>query len=277
ELSKGTTVLFGAIDKIRSLPFLSYIPVVIGKELDDTILPDQEEAKRQEDAQLEALAAQVEKLMKNPQVALLLANAQGAALLKDLGGLVKDAGALLEEVKKLTTVKVERDKKPFELIRVGAIQGYGNAAVLGGNVLVMHLSDAAKVVGLKDDQVNRIDIVLTPGAKLKEVRAAVAELVAGHGDVSTPGEHGQAMGNAMSGMQTGFSLCGLAALVVGLFLVYNTLAVCVAERRHEIGILLSLGATRRQIQVLFGGEALLLGLVGSLLGIPLGLGLANLM
>src|SRR6202022_73108 len=69
---------------------------------------------------------------------------------------------------------------------------------------------------------------------------------------------------------------GVAALVVGLFLVYNALSVSVAERRHEIGILLSLGATRSQIRRLFAGEAVVLGLAGSLLGIPLGLGLAQL-
>ena len=37
---------------------------------------------------------------------------------------------------------------------------------------------------------------------------------------------------------------GVAALIVGMFLVYNSLSVSVAERRHEIGILLALGATR---------------------------------
>src|SRR5262249_19691077 len=68
----------------------------------------------------------------------------------------------------------------------------------------------------------------------------------------------------------------LAALVVGLFLVYNVLAVCVAERRHEIGLLRALGATQRQVQQLFSGEAMLLGLAGSALGIPLGLVLAHL-
>jgi putative ABC transport system permease protein len=49
----------------------------------------------------------------------------------------------------------------------------------------------------------------------------------------------------------------------------------VAERRHDIGILRSVGATRGQIACLFVGEAALLGLLGSLLGLPLGYGLAR--
>ncbi len=63
-------------------------------------------------------------------------------------------------------------------------------------------------------------------------------------------------------------------MVVGLFLVYNSLAVSVAERRHDIGVLRSMGATRWQIAGLFTGESVVLGLIGAALGIPLGLGLA---
>jgi putative ABC transport system permease protein len=59
-------------------------------------------------------------------------------------------------------------------------------------------------------------------------------------------------------------------LVVGLFLVYNTLSVSVAERRHDIGVLRAMGATRLQVASLFTGEALALGLIGSVLGVPLG-------
>jgi putative ABC transport system permease protein len=63
---------------------------------------------------------------------------------------------------------------------------------------------------------------------------------------------------------------------VGVFLVYNTLAVAAKERRHDIGLLRSVGATRLQVAALFLGEAVLLGLVGSALGLPAGLGLAQL-
>ena len=64
--------------------------------------------------------------------------------------------------------------------------------------------------------------------------------------------------------------------MIGLFLVYNALAVSVAERRREIGILRSIGATRRQVAGLFAGEAVIMGLIGALVGLPAGLGLAQL-
>jgi putative ABC transport system permease protein len=52
--------------------------------------------------------------------------------------------------------------------------------------------------------------------------------------------------------------------------------VTVAERRHEIGVLRSVGASRAQIWALFLGEAAVLGLTGAVLGVPAGVGLAHL-
>jgi putative ABC transport system permease protein len=94
--------------------------------------------------------------------------------------------------------------------------------------------------------------------------------------VRTPESNDQRVQDVMAGLQIGFSLCGFGAIIVGLFLVYNALAVTVAERRHEIGILRSVGASRGQIWRLFLGEAGLLGLAGALLGVPAGVGLAHL-
>jgi putative ABC transport system permease protein len=176
----------------------------------------------------------------------------------------------------LLIVQRNPQSQPVYLLRVGTVKGKDAAAVLGGNILILDLADAGRVLGMAPGQANRIDLTFQPGLQKTKVREAVEKLARGHGMVRTPEEQTQAMGNVMSGMQTGFSLCGLAALVVGLFLVYNALAVCVAERRHEIGVLLSLGATQQQVRLLFAGEAAVLGLAGSLLGVPLGIGLAYL-
>ena len=60
------------------------------------------------------------------------------------------------------------------------------------------------------------------------------------------------------------------SLVVGAFLIYNTIAIGVVRRRAEIGVLRALGATRRGVFSLFLTEALALGLAGAALGIALG-------
>jgi putative ABC transport system permease protein len=62
----------------------------------------------------------------------------------------------------------------------------------------------------------------------------------------------------------------LIAILVGIFLLYNTVFISVVKRRTEIGILRSLGTDKRTVVMLFAVQGLLLGLIGSLLGIFFG-------
>jgi len=70
-------------------------------------------------------------------------------------------------------------------------------------------------------------------------------------------------------------LLSYIALVVGAFLIYNTISVSVVRRRAEIGIARALGASHRQILGAFLGEAISIGITGALIGIPLGLLMAS--
>jgi putative ABC transport system permease protein len=65
-------------------------------------------------------------------------------------------------------------------------------------------------------------------------------------------------------------LLSYISLIVGAFLIYNTISVSVVRRRAEIGIVRALGASRRVILSALVGEAACLGLAGALLGLPLG-------
>jgi putative ABC transport system permease protein len=67
----------------------------------------------------------------------------------------------------------------------------------------------------------------------------------------------------------------LFALFIGMFIIYNSFAIAVTERRSEIGILRALGATRAQIRWIFLGEGVITGLIGSAIGILTGILLAR--
>jgi putative ABC transport system permease protein len=64
---------------------------------------------------------------------------------------------------------------------------------------------------------------------------------------------------------------GLLSLLVGMFLIYNTMTFLVVQRRRLIGCLRALGVTRRQIFRLIMSEALILALIGTTIGILLGI------
>ena len=72
------------------------------------------------------------------------------------------------------------------------------------------------------------------------------------------------------------SIASLFALIVGTFIIYNSFAIAVTQRRPEIGILRALGATSLQIQRVFLLESVLAGAVGSVVGVLLGLAGATL-
>ncbi|MCX4824901.1 ABC transporter permease [Streptomyces sp. NBC_01142] len=64
------------------------------------------------------------------------------------------------------------------------------------------------------------------------------------------------------------------AVLVGIFLIVNTFSMLIAQRTRELGLLRALGADRRQVRRSVLTEALLLGLVGSTLGLAAGVALA---
>jgi putative ABC transport system permease protein len=165
--------------------------------------------------------------------------------------------------------------RSFRLTRVGTIDAQGAAAALGGYVLLTDLKIAARLTG-RPDRASRLDVLLDPGADSTRVRSRLESALKGSGQVFTPEASDQRTAEALAGLRIGFSLGGAGALGLGLFLVASTIGVVAAQRRPEIGVLRSLGAARFQIARLLLGEAAILGAGGSIIGIPLGFGLAGL-
>jgi putative ABC transport system permease protein len=75
-------------------------------------------------------------------------------------------------------------------------------------------------------------------------------------------------------LKTALLIFAFIALFVGGFTIFNTFSITVAQRSREFGMLRTLGASRRQVLTSVVLEALLIGLVGSLLGLLAGLGVA---
>ena len=69
---------------------------------------------------------------------------------------------------------------------------------------------------------------------------------------------------------------GLIGLLVGVFIIYNTFSMLVAQRLRELALLRAIGASRRQLTRSVMAEAAVTGLVGSAIGVLAGFGLAQL-
>ncbi|MBT8080337.1 MAG: FtsX-like permease family protein [Gammaproteobacteria bacterium] len=85
----------------------------------------------------------------------------------------------------------------------------------------------------------------------------------------------QATLDMAAAFKTNLTAMSLLALLVGVFLIYNSVSFAVLQRRQLIGVLRALGVTRGEILLLILAEALALGIVGAILGIGLGLWLGE--
>jgi putative ABC transport system permease protein len=116
-------------------------------------------------------------------------------------------------------------------------------------------------------RLSHIDLIAGSDAELAPVAALLPP------DVTL--ETAAARQNAVQQMSAAFELnlmaLSLLALVVGMFLIYNTVTFSVVQRRPLFGILRCLGVTGGQLFRLIMGEAILLSLVGSILGLGLGI------
>jgi putative ABC transport system permease protein len=156
----------------------------------------------------------------------------------------------------------------------GLLRDEGPARVVDGNFVLMDIA-AAQLAFDRLGRVDRVDVRLTDPARLDEAeRAIVAKLPAGL-SVQRPARRGQQVEQMLAAFQFNLSALSYVALLVGLFLVYNTVATSVIARREEIGMLRALGTSRGRVLALFLGEGALLSLVGCVLGLPLGALLAK--
>jgi putative ABC transport system permease protein len=125
---------------------------------------------------------------------------------------------------------------------------------------------AAQLLFQSIGRLDRIELVTTPGRPLDDIVASVRAVLPPHLVVQRPAQRTKQVENMVWAFQLNLSVMSWVGLLVGMFLIYNTIAFAVAQRRREIGIYRALGMTERRVTGLFLVEAGLLGFLGGLLG-----------
>lgn len=136
------------------------------------------------------------------------------------------------------------------------------------HVILTDVQTAQEILGL-GPQLSHIDLILPSATEAQTLKELQQWLPAG-----LRIEPAAARANSLQQMSRAFRLnlsaLSLLALLVGLFLIYNTVSFAVVRRRQEMGILRALGVTRREIFLQIVLENLLLALIGVILGTGLG-------
>src|SRR3989449_2097039 len=123
---------------------------------------------------------------------------------------------------------------------------------------------------MRHGRVDRILLKLPENSRLEDWRQRLRAMLPAGVEIRPQGAGTNENRRMLAAFRWNLRLLSYISLVVGAFLIYNTISVSVVRRRPEIGIVRGLGASRAVILSAFVGEAASLGLAGALIGLPLG-------
>ena len=150
--------------------------------------------------------------------------------------------------------------------------------LIAATLATFDLQTAQRVLG-RNDQVDAIAVQTAPGVPVETVRARLGAALPDPFEAVTNDqaarEAKESWTKALRFLTTGLLVFAAVSLLVGGFIIFNTFSILVAQRTRELGLLRSLGASRRQVMASVLAEALAVGIVASAAGVLLGYGAAH--
>lgn len=165
------------------------------------------------------------------------------------------------------------DKRREFTVR-GLLLNEGPARALQGNFALMDIA-AAQLAFSRLGLLDRVDVKLKRGLAVDKSEAEIGNRLPSSLVVARPDASYSEVEKMIAAFHFNLNALGSIALIVGLFLIYNTVSISVITRREEVGTLRAVGANRLMVLSLFLGEALLLAIVGTVVGLGLGRLMAN--
>ncbi len=169
------------------------------------------------------------------------------------------------------TLLTSQPPRAFTLVGIATFGELDSPA--GATVSLVTLEAASELFGVPDAY-TEIGVVATDGTSPDELVAALdARLPEGTEAVTgaeRTEEDQQSIASALGFFNTFLLVFAVIALVVGSFIIYNTFSIVLAQRTRELALLRAIGASRRQVLGSVMGEALVIGIVASLVGLALG-------
>ncbi len=141
-------------------------------------------------------------------------------------------------------------------------------------VAAMDIGWAQELLGT-GGSLTSIQVVLDDPRTMQETTAALEQMLPDSVTVAAPQQRSLQVQLMLEGFQLNLRALSMVSLLVGVFLIYNTVSASVVRRRKEIGTLRSMGASSAQVQGMFLLEAFVVGVSGVTLGVFGGILLAR--
>ena len=156
---------------------------------------------------------------------------------------------------------------------VGIVTPEGTASALGGSFAMLDIASAQEAFG-RIGRLDRVDL-LVPEREAAGVAEYLTSLAPPGVVIESPSRRNEQTLRMLDAFDLNLTALAFIALFVSMFIIYNTLLTSTLRRRRELGILRAVGATRAKIVSLFLGEAAVIGVLGVIIGLPLGVALAR--
>ena len=149
-------------------------------------------------------------------------------------------------------------------LKVLALIDAGDVPIADSRFAAMDIGWAQELLD-RPGRVNSLQVLLADPLHPAAVTAQIAALAPGL-QVGPPRQRSEQVGKMIAAFQLNLTALSMVSLLVGVFLIHNTMRTSVARRRVQIGILRAIGLPAWRVRCIFLGEALLYALPGVLLG-----------
>ncbi|MDF0668873.1 MAG: ABC transporter permease [Nitrospira sp.] len=164
--------------------------------------------------------------------------------------------------------------KRLTCLVTGILQNESDRTSSWERMAVMDIAAAQIAFGMVG-KVDRIDIVTDERKSVEEVAQNLRTVLPPYLTVERPANRTRQVEQMVRAFRLNLTVLSWVGLLVGMFLIYNTMAFAVAQRRREIGIYRAIGMTQSRVMVLFLMEAGLFGFLGGITGSAAGVALAQ--
>jgi putative ABC transport system permease protein len=168
---------------------------------------------------------------------------------------------------------------PARTLRISGFVRFGSVSTIGGATLSGFDLPTAQELFDKRGRLDEIAVASKPGVSDQQLVSALQGVLPPTAQVKTAAQQAQddaAETNGFISFLRGFLLAfGGIALFVGSFVIANSLSITIAQRTREFATLRTVGASRPQILTSIMIEALVMGVLASLVGLALGVALAK--
>ncbi|MGC1619690.1 MAG: FtsX-like permease family protein [Candidatus Acidiferrum sp.] len=154
-------------------------------------------------------------------------------------------------------------------VRVFTVRGVYPDSNGNESAIVMDLAAAQRALN-RFGRIDRILLKVPETPSLEEWQQRLRTVLPMGVEIRPQGTGTNENRRMLAAFRWNLQLLSYIALIVGAFLIYNTISVSVVRRRPETGIVRALGASRGTVLTAFLGEAAFFGLAGAVLGLPAG-------